>query len=169
MMSFTKGARFIVGYLLFVGLPVAGLVACLKYGHALRAPASMDGLWRVRSGSAQPVHLPCLAEGAAARESSISVSQSGKFISLSTSSGPEVTATGTIAGRTVTLSAASPAIGLQGPGCEPYRHLNITATLGPGDRPKSLAGTLSADGCAVCAPVSFEADRLAQSGDGGID
>jgi len=168
-MSFTKGTRFIVGYFLFVALPVLGLVACLKYGHALKAPVSMDGLWGVRSSSMQPVQLHCLAEGAAAPKSSISISQSGKYLSLSMVSGPEIAATGTINERTITLSADASAIGLEGPGCEAYRRFNITATLGPGDRPQSLAGVLSADGCASCAPVSFAAVRLAHSGSGGRD
>jgi len=168
-MSFTKSTRFIAGYLLFVGMPVAGLVACIKYGNALKAPVSMDGLWHVRSGSMRLADLPCMAEAVAAREPAVSVSQSGKFLSLSATSGPKIALTGTIEERTITLSAASPAIGFQGTGCEPYRHFNITATLGPGSQPKSLAGILSADGCASCAPVPFEAVRQAQSGGGGTD
>ncbi|MBZ5521028.1 MAG: hypothetical protein LAP21_02090 [Acidobacteriia bacterium] len=43
-MSLTKGKRFIIGYLVFVVLPAAGIVACLKYGQRLKAPAAIEAV-----------------------------------------------------------------------------------------------------------------------------
>jgi hypothetical protein len=159
-MAVSKGKKFILGYLVFVALPAAGLVVCLKYGFDMKAQASVDGVWRIRSSSMQAVQMPCLTADFAGRETPVTISQSGKFLSLRSNSGPEVSATGTIEERTITLSARLPTAQGKGPGCEPYQRLNVTATLAPGTRPANLTGILSADGCASCASISFEAIRL---------
>lgn len=164
-MALTNATKFVLGYLIFVGLPLAGLLVCLQYGLRLSAPASVDGIWRITAKSVEEFHLPCIVPQAPHREPSIAISQSGKYLSVSLSAGATVAANGTIAGREISVSGETPA-GSNGSGCEKHSMLIVRATTDSENQPRSLEGVLSADGCAACAPVPFRAVRGRSERDG---
>jgi len=153
-MPLTRNIRFILGYLVFVALPVAGLVACLRQGQTLSAPASIGGQWLLRSSSS----LPCLPE-IPAQGLTFNISQSGEYLSLSVASHPEAAASGTIREKTVVFSVPPSRFQHLQPGCENIRGLRISAVTGPGSRAESLTGSLSFDGCDACPSIALEAAR----------
>jgi hypothetical protein len=156
--------NFVVAYILLVGLPILGLVGVLKSGRSLAAPISIDGVWQLRADPAQLAALPCgktFADGAP----TLSISQSGKNFSwnlgsLNPSSGSSSDASGVIDGTTLHASLL-PAGSASDGGCGQSRALTLVATVNPKADPRSLAGTLSLNDCASCAPVAFNAVRLA--------
>lgn len=159
-MPLTRNIRFILGYLVFVALPVAGLVACLRQGQTLNAPAALAGQWRLRSDSSPP----CLPE-IPARGLTFNISQSGEYLSLSLSSHPEAAASGTIHEKTIVVSVPSSRFQHAQPGCEDILGLRISAVTGPGSRPESLTGSLSFDGCDACPSMALEAARQRSGAD----
>lgn len=155
--------NFVIAYVLLVGLPILGLVGVLKSGRTLTAPISIDGQWQLRADPARLVALPCgkaLGDGSNA---TLSISQSGKNFSwglgsLNSDGNSSSAAAGVIEGTTL---RSTPLPSAADGNCGQGHELTLVATVNPQTDPRSLAGTLSVNACPSCAPVEFNAVRLA--------
>jgi len=143
--------KFAIAYVFLVLLPVAGLAGILRYGRNLTAPISVDGTWTLRADPAQLSALPCGKSLAASQ--AFTISQSGKIFTL-TLPGNSKGILGQIEGSN--LSAQLPS-SMSGSGCG--GDLMLIATVDHKTEPRSLAGTLSVNGCSSCTPVEFHAVR----------
>jgi len=92
---------------------------------------------------------------------SLVISQSGKNLSLTVDGSAKARGSGVLEGtnlnaplvltRDLTRDAAL------APGCSSAQPLTLTASVDPQSEPRTLNGSLSVDGCSVCAPVQFRA------------
>ncbi|MGH9496536.1 MAG: hypothetical protein ACRD3B_16155 [Candidatus Sulfotelmatobacter sp.] len=149
--------KFVIAYIVLVGIPLAGLAFVLKAGNHLAAPYAVDGSWKFEVPDA-PLASACSSflsiSGAA-----VSVSQSGKLLVISLNG---KTATGTLDGK----SLRAQFVGTDdAPGCSDHA-LTLAATLETGTEPRSMAGSLSFSNCASCS-VDFRAVRQPRAPGGG--
>jgi hypothetical protein len=149
--------NFIIAYVVLVGLPMLGLMAVLNTGQRLRAPNSVDGVWKVETDISRLSSLPCLTSVSLLRNTSVVISQSGKSLVLSLDHGSKATASGFIEGNTLTASVLPPVEYASETGCGSDRLLTVSATLKGSARPRSLIGAFAVEGCASCPPVEFHA------------
>jgi hypothetical protein len=148
--------NFIIAYIGLVGLPMLGLMAVLKTGRSLRAPISVDGVWKVETDISRLASLPCMMSVSSLRNTSVVILQSGKSLVLSLDHGSKATASGVIDGNTLTASVPMFDYASE-TGCGSDRLLSMSATLNGNARPRSLMGALAVNGCASCLPVEFHA------------
>jgi len=83
--------NFIVAYVLLVLVPLVGLAGVLRAGRGLKAPISVEGVWKIDSAagtasekqvSEESGSAPCGLSDAALSNSSLLISQSGKSLQL---------------------------------------------------------------------------------------
>jgi len=146
-----------------VGLPVLGLVGVLKSGRGLTAPFSVDGVWKMESGL--PSTSACSDFLSAVSQAPISISQSGKTLVVTLNGGTKSN-TGTLDGKILKAQFSGTDLsGSHRSGAE-CGNLALTATLDPLAEPRTLSGTLSAEGCGSCVPLEFHALRQPRSAGG---
>jgi len=161
--------NFVIAYVLLVGLPILGLVGILKSGRNLTAPISIDGVWQLQADPAQLASMSCGKALGDSSNTTLSISQSGKnfslgFGSINPSNGLRSVASGVVDGTTLRASLPIPsATSAADGGCGQGRELTLVATVNPKADPRSLAGTLSINGCPSCTPVEFNAVRQTPS------
>jgi hypothetical protein len=147
--------RFAVSYVFLVFLPVLGLLGVLRQGRDMKAPISVDGQWKLQFDPAQLAALPCAKALASAENPVLAISQSGERFTLTTSGGLKTSSSGVLQDKTLNASLQPSESTGNDSGCD--RQLTLMAKLDPNASPKSLSGTLSANGCPACAPVDFRA------------
>ena len=141
--------RFVVAYILLVGLPLVGLAGVLKTGRHLTAPISVDGTWKVEA-TASHASTPCDQAIASLLSSNLIVSQSGRSLELTLGEGNKIDFPGQLEGDNITASL------MPGLGCRDDQPVTLTASVDAKSEPKGLAGTLK---CASCPPLEFHAVR----------
>ncbi len=147
--------RFIVAYILLVGLPLVGLAGVLKSGRGLAAPISIDGVWKVETSSSTSTSAaePCDRAISSLLNSSLLVSQSGRSFELTLNGASKTTVDGSIDGKTLKASLGPVS------GCASGQTVTLVASVDPQSDPKSLSGSLTAADCASCMPLQFRAVR----------
>ena len=157
--------RFIVAYIILVGMPLLGLAGVLKVGRGINAPYSIDGTWKLDPASIRPTGQSCDKALAALSASSFVISQSGQTLMLTLNNAAKISAQGSLQGPNLKvllgMTDASAA------GCTAGQPLMLTATIDPKAEPRSLTGALSVGGCASCTAVEFRASRQPKSQSGG--
>jgi hypothetical protein len=148
--------RFVIVYILLVGVPLLGIVGVLKAGRHLTAPISVNGTWSVSADSAPLSPGPC-GEGSSLSHSSLVISQSGKNLSLAFDGSARASGDGSLEGATVKAPLQLMRDASRGAGCAAAQPLTLTASVNPQSDPRSLTGSITVDGCAACAPVAFHA------------
>ena len=143
--------RFIIAYIVLVGLPLAGLASVLRSGRSLKAPLSIAGVWKVEAGADTPAAQPCDQAISSLLHSSLTVSQSGRSVELTFNGTAKITANGSLDGKTLKASLAPAG------GCPSDQPVRLVASVDPQSEPKSLSGSLSVADCAACVPVQFHA------------
>jgi hypothetical protein len=135
--------NFVIAYVLFVVLPLLGLVGVLKAGRKLAAPISVDGVWNVQAEQNASQSLPCKDQDALAAllDQSFVISQSGSNFTMAVPSTgkPSLTASGTIDGNTLRASLRPALQSAAQSGCE-AQEIAIVATLDLKSGTKSLTG-----------------------------
>jgi hypothetical protein len=151
----TTNAKFLMAYVLLVGVPLGALVGVLKHGKTLTAPKSVDGNWQFQSGLNELGLLPC---GLALNpeDAVLNITQSGKNLELSLPNGFHTETSGTIDGMTL-KATLMPAIQPKAAGCGNDKSVRLVASLDTGVRPRTLSGTVAVDGCLSCSPIGFVA------------
>lgn len=132
--------NFVVGYVLFVALPLLGLAGVLKSGHNLKAPISVDGTWTVQPETTNAAPTTCLAP-LGAEDQSVVISQSGANFTLVVSAPGRtvLNANGTLEGNTL-RAVVKPSAPTES-GCP---ELSLLATVNAAASPKVLAGSWTA-------------------------
>jgi len=143
--------KFIVAYILLVGLPLLGLAGVLKAGRHLSAPVSVDGAWKLDN---QLASGQCSQTLAGLQDSGLNISQSGQNLVLT--SGPRSTGSGSIDGTDFSGSISlneDQACGTA----------NLTASIDNKTEPRSMSGTIYFAGCPNCTPLTYRAVRQTPS------
>jgi hypothetical protein len=123
-------------YLLFVGVPLLGLVAVLHAGRGIAPTVCVTGQWRVEAPPRLESALVCGADAADPEHSTLEISQTGRRLALRLGE-RKLFLPGQIDGHRV--SAIAP----QADG--PRAH--FAAEIDAEARPRVLAGTLMLSGC----------------------
>lgn len=153
-----KNRRFIIGYVLLVGLPVLALVAVLNRGRDLTAPTSVGGVWKFEIAPDRPSNSACGESLSLLSDSLISISQSGKSLSLTLDNGSRAAVSALIEGDMISGLLPASVNGAEETGCE-NRILTLTATVTGSADARKMVGELSLSGCESCEPVGFHAAR----------
>jgi hypothetical protein len=151
----TTNSKFLLAYVLLVGLPIAALVGVLKHGKTLTAPKSVDGSWQIQSGWNELGALPC-GTASTPEDAVLNISQSGKNFELTLPNGFHTQAFGSIDGKTLNATL-SPALQPKLAGCSGEKAFTLVASLNTDVRPRTLSGTVAVDGCPTCSPIAFVA------------
>ena len=153
--------RFIIAYILLVGLPLAGLAGVLRAGRHLAAPISIEGSWKIEASASRPVALPCDHAVASLLNSTLFVSQSGKTLELTLNGISKTVVPGQLEGRQIRAS-----LGVRA-GCPADQRITLKASIGPETEPNLLTGSLSVENCPLCSPFEFRAVRQPKNQGGG--
>jgi len=157
----TTNRRFIIAYILLVGVPLLGLGGVLKAGRHLRAPISIDGTWKVETRANHAAAQPCDQAIASLLNSSLVVSQSGKALELTLNGTSKTTVAAELDGSELRASVGARA------GCSAEQPVMLMASIDPKAEPKSLTGSFSVANCASCSPLEFRAVRQVKVQSGG--
>jgi hypothetical protein len=148
--------RFVLFYILLVGLPILGLIGVLRRGRSLTPPISVDGSWKVQTDGIAA--LPCGKSSPGASDVTVAISQSGETFTMNVAGTQKQTIFGVLDGTT--LKATGPSSAWPGENsCAGGRDFSLLATVDPKANPRALAGTISLSDCSSCAPVQFRAFR----------
>jgi hypothetical protein len=150
--------KFVVAYIVLVGIPLLALAGVLKAGHHLTAPYAVDGSWRFASSSS-PVTSACSNFLSSISSGSISVSQSGTVLVVGVNG---KTTNGTLDGKLLRAEFA----GSNDVADCSNRPLTLVATVDPSTDPRTMAGTLSLGNCTSCS-ADFRAVRQPRAPSGG--
>jgi hypothetical protein len=150
--------NFALTYLLFVALPLLGIVGVLRLGRTLRAPISVGGLWKIQVDSGNAVSLAC-ARSLTGAEAGFTISQSGRSFTFNSADLLLSSASGVVEGSSIKVNLAPAPSRTQEAGCDKLHTLTLTASVDSLVNARRLAGVLSVDDCSECAPVEFRAIR----------
>jgi hypothetical protein len=154
----SANTRFVAAYTLLVGLPLLGLAGVLKTGRRIAAPVSVNGRWRLHIDNDAPSSQSCFKAFATERHEML-IAQSGKELTLSFADS-KVVGRGKINGRDLGGEVGKSAAADQSSCRAPVLH--ISATLDR-NRPTNMIGTITANECTTCLPLTFQADLQAET------
>ena len=150
--------RHLLSYLLFVGVPLAGLLGVLRYGQRLPAPAAVHGAYAVQPMAA--TGRACQSYLLGGKDSSLMVLQSGRQLTLRLGPASDVTLDGTLSGSELTLMGViEPGSTPRFAACSVGDTLRLTAHLTRAAQVKRLDAILSSSACPECTPITFVAER----------
>jgi hypothetical protein len=159
---YRKNLKFVMAYLILVGVPIVGLAAILRAGRTLAAPVSVAGVWKVdgHANAAAFDTLPCVGRFLPG-STSLSIMQSGRNLTLSFNDGSKVTAfgSGLIDRRAIKGSLAANQYPEHEIACRSERRVMLSAIVDGESLHRSMSGTMAVDGCSSCLPVEFRAVR----------
>jgi hypothetical protein len=148
--------RHLVSYLLFVGIPLAGLLGVLRLGQGLEAPRAVHGAWAVQpmASPGRACHRHLLAGG----DSTLTISQSGRQLSAKLGPGDAATLRGRLIGAELVLEGAiQPGSALRHAGCAAGDSVRVAARLVGGGPVERLDARLWTSACPECGAVEFTA------------
>ena len=129
------GIKTLLQYLLFVGLPLLGVLVALALGRNLSAPAAVHGTWALAIPQ-QPA-LQCQAFAGWNGDTQMAISQSGPDLIIVFSDKALTALTGSLTGLSITAATGSGA---------PYP-IQLTAEIDRQGDPNRMIGSLVAAGC----------------------
>lgn len=151
--------NFAIAYVFLVALPITGLVGVLRSGRDLKAPISVDGGWKFRTGASRGDLSPCLSLLGLDADTPITISQSGRYLAIG---GAKAGGTGVLEGSAL-HAVLRPAGGAPPANCAGEGSVALAATVDPKGNPSAISGVLSVDGCPSCGSVEFQAVRQAST------
>lgn len=151
---------FAIAYVFLVALPITGLVGVLRSGRDLKAPISVDGGWKFRTGASRGDLSPCLSLLGLDADTPITISQSGRYLAIG---GAKAGGTGVIEGSALHAVLRPAAGGAPLANCGSEGSVALAATVDPKSNPPAMSGVLSVDACPSCGSVQFEAARQASA------
>jgi hypothetical protein len=151
--------NFTVAYLILVIIPILGLAGALRSGSKLIAPSAIGGRWKMQANAPSLAPLPCAGSVATMRDVDFTISQSGRYLTLTFANPVMASTSGLIEGTTIKVSISLPAKGVKEVGCSGGHVFSLIATLDSKANPNSMAGVLSVNDCAACSPAEFRAVR----------
>lgn len=148
--------RHLFAYLLFVGVPFAGLMGVLRLGQKITAPQAVHGTYTVTQLEGANSCQSALLSG----DSSLTLTQSGRQISATLGPGGAVTLRGALSGSEIALAGVLPpgAVAHRA-GCPVGDTLHLTGLARRTPDHGRLEATLRFSRCADCPSASFSAVR----------
>jgi hypothetical protein len=147
----TTNRKFILAYIVLVGLPLLGMAAALRSGRHLTAPISVDGAWKIEANLASIGNRSCASLVSSVLSSPLVISQSGPNLVVSSASAK--TSSGTIDGNNLRI----PLVPAADSGCGSDQTIALAAVVDSRSDPGTLTGFLTATDCTACAPIGFHA------------
>lgn len=147
----TTNRKFVLAYILLVGLPLLGMAAALRSGRHLTAPIAVDGTWKIEANLASIGSRSCANVISSVLSSPLVISQSGPNLVVSSASAK--TSSGIIDGTDLRF----PLVPAADSGCGSGRTITLTAVVKSKSDAGTLAGKLAATDCDSCAPIEFRA------------
>ena len=152
------GMRPLLSYILFIGLPLGGLLGVLRYGQRLGAPMAVHGAYAVQPMA--PAGRACQTYLLRGSDSTMTVLQSGRQLTLRLGPASDVTLDGTLSGSDVSLTGViQPGSTPRQSGCQVGDTIRLTGHVARGAEVKRLDALLSFSACTECTPVAFVAER----------
>lgn len=150
--------RHLLSYLLFVGIPLAGLLGVLRVGQGLEAPRAVHGSWAVQPMAASG--RVCTRYLLSDADSTLIISQSGRQLTATLGPRAEVGLKGSVTGNEVALEGVIlPGTTPRHMACSEGDTLRLTARLSAVREVRQLEARLWSSGCADCGAVGFTAAR----------
>jgi hypothetical protein len=118
-------------YVLFVGIPLLGLLAVLHAGRGLVPPTSVGGRWRVDAGLLPATPSTC-APGESSGPTILEITQSGPHLGVELREPGGIALRGKVVGHRVTARAAA---------------LDLVAEVDRLSKPETLIGTVDLARC----------------------
>ena len=154
--SYLPPVRHLLAYLVFVGIPRAGLLGVLQLGQSIRAPQAVHGRYAVThlesAGSCQAYLL--------SGDTSMVMAQSGRQVTATLGRTGAVTLRGRVDGSTLTLSGIVPAALPREAACPAGDTVRLVGHARQAPDHGHLDGTLVFLRCADCLTTAFHAVRL---------
>lgn len=155
------GMKHLIYYLLFVGIPLGGLLAVLRAGQVVKAPMAVHGAYAV-----QPMPrtgMACMAYLLGTGDSTVVVVQSGRQVTVRLGPAADVSLNGTLTGESFwARGVIEPGATPRYVACPVGDTLRLTGRVSRTGPSKRLEASLSSLACAECAPVEFTAARPRQ-------
>ena len=153
--------KILISYLLFVGIPLGGLLAVLRAGQGIHAPMAVHGAYAVQPMA--PIGMACQAYLLNGGDSTVAIVQSGRQVTLRLGPTGDVTLNGTLSGETFwARGVIEPDATPRHVACPVGDTLRLTGRVSRLGRLKRLDATLMSVSCADCASVEFSATRPRQ-------
>lgn len=150
--------RHIQAYLIFVGIPLGLLFGVLRVGEEIEAPMAIHGAYAVAPMAS--TGFVCYAYLLGGDDSTVTVAQSGRQVTVTLGPKGEITLTGKLIGASLTAEGVIP------PGttpryvaCPAGDTIRMTVQAQRTARTKRLHTTLFIAGCPECQPLGFVAVR----------
>lgn len=156
--------RHLVAYLLFVGIPLAGLLGVLRLGQGIRAPQAVHGRYVVTHLESPGTCQAYLLSG----DSSLMMTQSGRQVTATLGRAAAVTLRGSVDGTTLTLAGVVPPALPRQAGCPAGDTVRLVGQARRAPDHGHLDGTLAFLRCADCNTTGFHAVRLLHAPGRGI-
>lgn len=147
--------RHLLAYFVFVGIPLAGLLGVLRVGQGLEAPMAIHGRYAVLPMA--PSSFSCYAYLLSGADSNVSVTQSGRQVTVTLGPTGDISLRGNLVGSDLTTRGVIPATTPRYVACPVGDTLSMTVRSRREGRYKRLDATLSVAGCPTCEPFGFAA------------
>ena len=152
------GMRSLVSYLLFVGIPLAGLLGVLRLGQRVEAPRAVHGSWAVQPRAA--IGRVCTSYLLSGADSTLVISQSGRQLTGTLGPNADVALRGLLVGDEISLEGViQPEETPRHVACSVGDTLRLTARISSVVRTRQLEARLWSSACAECGAVGFTAAR----------
>jgi hypothetical protein len=150
--------RHVLSYLLFVGVPLAGLLGVLRVGQWIEAPRAVHGSWAVQPMAASG--RVCTRYLLSDADSTLTISQSGSQLTGSLGPEAEVGLRGSLTGNEISLEGViQPGATPRYVGCTVGDTLRLTARFSASRGLRQLEAQLWSSACTDCGAVGFTAAR----------
>ena len=150
--------KHVLAYLVFVGIPLAGLFGILRVGQGIEAPMAIHGSYVVLPMA--PSGFACYAYLLGGDDSTVTVTQSGRQVTVTLGPKAEVTLSGKLVGADLTAEGVIAAgTTPRYVACPVGDTIRMTVQAHRERFVKRLDARLFAAGCPECDPLAFEAVR----------
>ena len=150
--------RSLFSYVLFVGLPLAGLLGVLRIGQGIEAPLAVHGAWAV-----QPMAAPgrvCTRYLLFGADSSLTIAQSGRELTATLGPSGEVALRGALDGDELALEGViQPGAIPRYVACTVGDTVRLEAQVSSAAPLRELEADLWFSACADCGPTAFTVAR----------
>ncbi len=147
--------RHLLAYLLFVGIPLAGLLGVLRLGQGIRAPQAVHGHYAVSHLESAGACQAYLLSG----DSSLTMTQSGRQVTATLGRAGAVTLRGSVDGSTLTLAGVVPAALPHQAECPVGDTVRLVGQARRAPDHGHLDGSLAFLRCTDCPTATFHAVR----------
>lgn len=157
-----RAVRHLLAYLVFVGIPLAGLLGVLRVGQGLEAPMAIHGSYAVVPMA--PSGFACYAYLLGGPGPNLRVSQSGRQVTVTLGPTGNITLSGNLIGSNLTAEGVvPPRTTPRHVACPVGDTIRMTVRARREVDLKRLEATLLVAGCPDCAPIGFVAVRTRRS------